>query len=104
MPKPEDAGADPLPPESWRQVRAASAILRLAEGLDRSHYAAVRDLRVIGRGGRLTIELATQNDAALELWETRRRTELLGKLLGADVAVRVARSRRKPSPKKRGRR
>jgi exopolyphosphatase/guanosine-5'-triphosphate,3'-diphosphate pyrophosphatase len=102
MPKPEDAGGDPLPPEIWRQVRAASSILRLAEGLDRSHYAAVRDVRVVGRDGRIAIELSTQNDAALELWETRRRTELLGKLLGAEVTVRVA--ERKASAKKRGRR
>ncbi|HJQ96670.1 MAG TPA: Ppx/GppA phosphatase family protein [Candidatus Polarisedimenticolaceae bacterium] len=110
MPKPEDSGGEPLLPDEWRQVKAASAILRLAEGLDRSHYAAVRDLRVIGRGPRLTIELATQNDAALELWEARRRTDLLGKLLGAEVAVRVARrkpaskARKNPAPKKRGRR
>ena len=102
MPKPDDAGGEALPAEVWRQVRAASAILRLAEGLDRSHYAAVRDARVVGRGGRLAIELATQNDAALELWEARRRTELLAKLLGVEVTVRVA--PRKSAQKKRGRR
>src|SRR5262245_24006886 len=104
MPKPEDTGGEPLLLDEWRQVKAASAILRLAEGLDRSHYAAVRDLRVVGRGGRLTIELTTQNDAALELWETRRRTELLGKLLGAEVAVTVTprklASRKPASPKR----
>jgi exopolyphosphatase/guanosine-5'-triphosphate,3'-diphosphate pyrophosphatase len=66
-------------------VRGASAILRLAEGLDRSHYGAVRDLKVLSRNGRVAIELQTQNDSALELWEARRRTELLGKLLGAEV-------------------
>jgi len=102
MPKPDDAGGEPLPAEVWRQVRGAAAILRLAEGLDRSHYAAVKDLRVVPRSGRVAIELATQNDAALELWEARRRTELLEKLLGAEVAVRVA--ARKAAVKKRGRR
>ena len=102
MPKPDDAGGEPLPAEVWRQVRGAAAILRLAEGLDRSHYAAVKDLRVVPRSGRIAIELATQNDAALELWEARRRTELLEKLLGAEVAVRVA--ARKAAVKKRGRR
>ena len=102
MPKPDDAGGEPLPPDVWRQVRAASAILRLSEGLDRSHYAAVRDLRVVGKGRRLAIELQTQNDAALELWEARRRTDLLARLLGVDLTVRVA--PRKTTQKKRGRR
>jgi len=92
-PKPGDAGADPLAPAVWRQVRACAAILRLAEGLDRSHYGAVRDIRVRGRGRQVTLELLTQGDAALEVWEARRRTELLGKLLGAEVALRVQKKR-----------
>ena len=92
-PKAADAGADPLVPAIWRQVRACAAILRLAEGLDRSHYGAVRDVRVRGRGRRVTLELLTQGDAALEVWEARRRTELLGKLLGSEVALRVQKKR-----------
>jgi exopolyphosphatase/guanosine-5'-triphosphate,3'-diphosphate pyrophosphatase len=95
-PKPGDAVGEPLPPDVWRQVKACAAILRLAEGLDRSHYAAVRDVRVRGRGRRVVVELhASGDEAALEVWEAKRRTELLEKLLGAEIALRVRGGTRK---------
>jgi len=94
VPKPGDAGGEPLPPETWRQVKACAALLRLAEGLDRSHYRAVSDVRVRGRGRRVSVDLLTQeNDAALELWEARRRTDLLERLLGAEVVLTVQKKR-----------
>lgn len=110
-PKQGGAGSERLPAPVWRQVKPLAAILRVAEGLERSHYGAVRDVRVRARAGRIVLELQTQNDAALELWEARRRTELLGKLLDAEVAVRLVprgRSRRRAGArgagaKKRGR-
>jgi exopolyphosphatase / guanosine-5'-triphosphate,3'-diphosphate pyrophosphatase len=93
-PKPGEAGGAPLPPEVWRQVKACAALLRLAEGLDRSHYRAVSDVKVRGRGRRVSVDLVTQeNDAALELWEARRRTDLLEKLLGAEVVLTVQKKR-----------
>jgi exopolyphosphatase/guanosine-5'-triphosphate,3'-diphosphate pyrophosphatase len=100
-PKPGDLG-QPLSADVWRQVRACAAMLRLAEGLDRSHYAAVRDVRVRGRGRRVVMELQTAGpEASLEVWEAKRRTELLEKALGAEIALRVRGSSRR---KKRGRR
>jgi exopolyphosphatase/guanosine-5'-triphosphate,3'-diphosphate pyrophosphatase len=94
IPKPGEAGGAPLPPDVWRQVKAAAALLRLAEGLDRSHYGAVSDVRIRGRGRRVSVDLLTHdNDAALELWEARRRTDLLEKLLAAEVRLRVQKKR-----------
>jgi exopolyphosphatase/guanosine-5'-triphosphate,3'-diphosphate pyrophosphatase len=108
MPKPGESGGAALPPDVWRQVKASAALLRLAEGLDRSHYGAVKDVRVRGRGRRVRLDLLTQeNDAALELWEARRRTDLLERLLGAEVTLNVQRKRKprkKVRRKKRGRR
>lgn len=101
MPKPGEAGGEPLSPETWRQVKACTALLRLAEGLDRSHYGAVRDVRIRGRGHRVTVDLSTQNEAALEVWEARRRTDLLEKLLGVEVVLRVHKQRARLQ-KKRG--
>jgi exopolyphosphatase / guanosine-5'-triphosphate,3'-diphosphate pyrophosphatase len=107
-PKPAQTGSEPLPGEIRRQVKALAAILRLAEGLDRSHYGAVKDVRIVGRGRRVVLELVTQGDAALEVWEARRRTEAMGSLLDAEVVVRVASRRKKPAArrgaKKKGRR
>jgi exopolyphosphatase/guanosine-5'-triphosphate,3'-diphosphate pyrophosphatase len=71
-------------------VRTLSAILRIADGLDRSHYSVVRELTAMRRNGRLVLQLATAgDDAELEVWEARRRADLLEKLLGVDVAFRV---------------
>jgi hypothetical protein len=71
--------------------------LRLAEGLDRSHYGAVLDVKVRGRGRRVNMNLVTRDaDGALDVWEARRRTDLLARLLGAEVAL--------TAQKKRGRR
>jgi exopolyphosphatase/guanosine-5'-triphosphate,3'-diphosphate pyrophosphatase len=105
-PKPQDAGGVPLPPDVWRQVKACAAILRLAEGLDRSHYSVVRDIKVRGRGRRVAIELQTTGpEASLEVWESKRRTELLEKLLGAEIALRMrGGARASRGQKKRGRR
>jgi exopolyphosphatase/guanosine-5'-triphosphate,3'-diphosphate pyrophosphatase len=103
VPKPGEAGGTPLPPDIWRQVKACAALLRLAEGFDRSHYDAVSDVKVRGRGRRVIVELITQEtDAPLELWEARRRTDLLERLLGAEVVLRV--SKKRGPQKKRGRR
>lgn len=97
MPKPGEAGGAPLPPDVWPQIKACAALLRLAEGLDRSHYGAVLDVKVRGRGRRVVVELQTSGaEVALELWEARRRTDLLEKLLGTEVAL--------TAQKKRGRR
>jgi len=71
-------------------VRGLSALLRVADGLDRSHFAVVRDVRVQRRGRRLTLRLQTDGaDAALEIWETSRRANLLERMLDVDVAFRV---------------
>jgi exopolyphosphatase/guanosine-5'-triphosphate,3'-diphosphate pyrophosphatase len=94
IPKPGDAGGEPLPTDVWRQVKACAALLRLAEGLDRSHFGAVLDVRVRGRGRRVVVELqASGSEASLDVWEAKRRTELLEKLLGAEVALTVQKKR-----------
>jgi exopolyphosphatase/guanosine-5'-triphosphate,3'-diphosphate pyrophosphatase len=73
-----------------RTVRALSAILRVADGLDRSHYGVVRDVTVMRRSDRMLLQLRTDgDDAELEIWEARRRLEPLEKLLGAEIDFRV---------------
>jgi len=71
-------------------VRALSALLRVADALDRSHYGVVRDIAVSRRADRLVLQLATSGDAQLELWEARQRVDLLEQVLGLDVEFRVA--------------
>ncbi len=75
-----------------RMVKWLSALLRVAEGLDRSHYQLVQDVSVVRRGGRISLMLTVRRDARLELWAARRRTAALAKLLKVRLRV-VPRSR-----------
>lgn len=70
-----------------KMVKWLSAILRIAEGLDRSHYQLIRDLRVVRRGDLVSILVTARRDAQLELWAGRRRVDALEKLLGARVQL-----------------
>lgn len=91
-PRKRDAGFSALPRGRRREVRWLAALLRIAEGLDRSHYQLVRELTVRRRGRSVTLALTTKPGARLEVWAARHRTDLLEKLLGAPVrlAARVA--------------
>jgi exopolyphosphatase/guanosine-5'-triphosphate,3'-diphosphate pyrophosphatase len=79
-----------LPRPTRRTVQWLSAILRVAEGLDRSHYQLVRDVSVHRRGERYTLLATTTRDAQLELWAGRGRVDALAKLLGAEVRIGIA--------------
>lgn len=68
-------------------VQWLAAILRIAEGLDRSHFQLIRGLRVVRRSGTLSLVVRAQRDAQLELWGARRRVEELERLTGARVRV-----------------
>jgi len=85
-----DARYAALPKRARRTVKWLSAILRVAEGLDRSHYQLVRDVSVHRRGERLTIVATVARDVQLELWAGRERTDQLERLLGAEVRIGVS--------------
>ena len=96
-PRKRDAAIDAMPKSVRRSVRWLAAILRIAEGLDRSHYQLIRQVRVARRGERWAILLTARRDAKLELWAARRRLDLLAEMLGrrsrpAAVALRLDRA------------
>ena len=89
-PKDSDPGYAALPKSARRAVRALSALLRVADGLDRSHYSVVREVRVTRRGKRMVLHLKTErDDPELEIWEARRRAGLLEDMLGVDIDFHV---------------
>ena len=82
-----------LPPGDQDIVRRLSAILRVADGLDRGHSAAVGT--VTARLGRdalvLTVTPASgPADLGLECWGASRKADVLAKLLRRDVVVTPA--------------
>ncbi|MFN8642867.1 MAG: HD domain-containing protein [Candidatus Binatia bacterium] len=89
VPKAADAEFRRLPQRAKHTVRALSAVLRIADALDRSHYGVVRDVTVGRRSPRLLLQLTAGGDAQLELWEARQRSGLLRDVLKRDVELRV---------------
>jgi exopolyphosphatase/guanosine-5'-triphosphate,3'-diphosphate pyrophosphatase len=92
QPRKRDAEFRALRPADRRMVRWLAALLRIAEGLERSHYQLIRSVRVSRRGGRVAIRPVARREAQLELWAARRRTGLLAELLKRDVSVTLERS------------
>ncbi len=69
-------------------VKRLAAMLRLAEGLDRSHAQAIASLRIrpaTSRRAPWTVRLTTAGDAELELWAAQRHCTALSELLDRPV-------------------
>ena len=108
-PRKRDRDFNTLDKAARRTVRWLAAILRVAEGLDRSHYQLVRSVRVRRVSGRVSILVNARREAQLEIWAARRRVDLLSKLLKKPVGVsgggeQNGRSGASPGPRRPGRR
>jgi len=64
-----------LTPGPRRTVRILSALLRVADGLDRTHFSVVRTVNVKA-GKTITIEAVVTGDAEMELWAAKNRADL----------------------------
>ena len=65
--------------QDQKKLKTLSAILRIVDGLDRSHFSIVRDLEV--RVGKVvTIKLNVTGDSELEVWTARNRADLFEKI------------------------
>jgi exopolyphosphatase/guanosine-5'-triphosphate,3'-diphosphate pyrophosphatase len=73
-----------------RTVRALSAMVRLAEGLDRSHAQALSGLDLYPRADDYLVRLRTAGDAELELWAAHRHVGPLEAVLGKPLRFEVA--------------
>ena len=67
-----------LSPEDRNAVTKLASLLRIADGLDRSHTSAVRDLSVKTKAGRLVCRLKPRRNASvgLEIWGAERKKQL----------------------------
>ena len=72
-----------------RRVRVLSAILRVADGLDRGHVGAVDKVKVrwLRQGIRITPIAKRGASIRLELWGASRKCELLEKVTGSPIFV-----------------
>lgn len=70
-----------------RRIEKLAAILRVADGLDRSHYQNVAGMHVEMTDRELTIRIRPLSDPELEIWGAERKSSLLEKVLGRRVSV-----------------
>ena len=89
-PKKSHEGYADLPGTQRGTVKALSAMVRLAEGLDRSHAQALSGLDIFPRGDDYLVRLRAEGDAELELWAAHRHVAPLEKVLGKPIRFEVA--------------
>jgi exopolyphosphatase / guanosine-5'-triphosphate,3'-diphosphate pyrophosphatase len=65
-----------LPPADRKRVRHLAALLRVADGLDRSHGGVVTDLKCRVDADQVRLKLITRADAELEVWGAGRKADL----------------------------
>ncbi len=81
-----------------RTVKALGAMVRLAEGLDRSHAQALGGIDLFPRGDDYLARLRAAGDAELELWAAHRHVAPLEAVLGKPIRFEVAGSDYKEQP------
>jgi exopolyphosphatase/guanosine-5'-triphosphate,3'-diphosphate pyrophosphatase len=88
-PKKTHEGFGRLSPRGRRTTRLLGALLRLAEGLDRSHLQPLDAVTVHDRGDALLIQLRASGDAELEAWAAGRHVAPLEQFLGRPIRFEV---------------
>lgn len=87
LPKPEHPVYGDLSAEDQRCVQWLAGLLRIADGLDRAHDAAVRRVTVRILSGRLEIEARLARPHACAIEGARRKRDLLESVTGRIVAI-----------------
>ena len=90
VPKKSHQGYSDLGRSKRRTVKALSAMVRLAEGLDRSHSRALAGIDLYPRSDDYLARIRTSGDAELELWAAHRHVAPLEKILGKPIRFEVA--------------
>ena len=89
LPKRAHEGYGTISPELRRTVRTLGAILRVAEGLDRSHQQSVASIEVVPGGQDYLLRLTPDGDTELEVWAAQRSVTPLERVLRRIVRFEV---------------
>lgn len=88
-PKMRHKGFRRLTAAQRKLVMTLSALLRIADGLDRSHFSIIKGIKV-ECGNPLRLHVAFREDPELELWTTARRKLLFEKIFRCRVELHVS--------------
>lgn len=86
-PKVSHKGFAALDPDDRDIVTVLGAILRLADGLDRSHTTAVRDIDVWLEAERLVVFVDCPFGCSSEIWAGEKKGQFFGEVFGVRVEV-----------------
>ena len=89
-PKPKHEGFIELDRDGRDMVFRCSALLRIADGLDRSHSGIVHDLHCARRGNSIVCTVASRPgaDLSLELWGAERKKGLFEEVYGKELVLK----------------
>lgn len=91
-PKPKHVEYQALSPRAKRVVDVGAGILRVADGMDRSHGGVIQDVKCsVADSGDVVCTLSAKSDAALEVWAAKRKDDLFKKAFGRDIAFKLVR-------------
>lgn len=89
-PKSRHKHYDKLPKSEKKRVKKLSAILRIADGLDRSHYQNVQGMTIEKTSDQVTINIKTESDPQLEIWGAMRKNGLFEEVTGRSLSIKEA--------------
>ncbi|WP_018127382.1 Ppx/GppA phosphatase family protein [Balneola vulgaris] len=72
-----------------KRIKKLSGILRVADGLDRSHYQNVQNLVIENRADEIEFRIWVKSDPQLEIWGATRKANLLREVTGKKIKITV---------------
>lgn len=69
------------------RINKLSGILRVADGLDRSHFQNVVNFEILNEKKQITIYITTESDPELEIWGATRKSHLFEKVTGKTLEI-----------------
>jgi len=92
-PKPKHDNYGRLSPADQMTVKKLASMLRIADGLDRTHSAAVADLRcrISGKSMNIGLKPSKTHPVDLEMWGANRKKELFEETFGRRVSISLPR-------------
>ena len=85
-----------------KKVKNLAAFLRIADGLDRSHYQNVQKLEIDNREDKILLYIKTMGDPELEIWGATRKADLLKKVTKKKVEIYAVNKREDEKDKSEG--
>jgi exopolyphosphatase/guanosine-5'-triphosphate,3'-diphosphate pyrophosphatase len=97
-PKDDHVGFADLSKADRRTVTILSAMLRIAETLDRSRHGVIRGIEVRERLGEIRIKVQAVGDAELEVWAAHKQEKALEEALDRKVRIEKVPYRKSSAP------